>query len=173
MFCGSFMDARFQLETDGNGTTETAFHNVLNPSVCIYECEARVFAECQALAKYPYPTSLPAYVSIPEHGLKYRTAAELKVLLEYEKVDGTILDVREGREYRRAHIPVARLLPLRKLMDDAKSLPKDQTIVLVCGAGRRSRRAAGILQDLGFSSVHILKGGMLAWEAAGYPVMVE
>ncbi len=149
------------------------FHNVLNPSVCSYECEARVFAECQALAKHPYPTSLPAPISIPEHGLKYRTAAELKVLLEYEKVDGTILDVREGREYRRAHIPVARLLPLRKLMDDAKSLPKDQTIVLVCGAGRRSTRAAGILQDLGFSSVHILKGGMLAWEAAGYPVMVE
>ncbi len=149
------------------------FHEVFDPSVCIYECEVRVFAECQALAKHPYPTNLPAYVSIPDSRLHYRTAVELKALLEENRVDCAVLDVRERREYVRAHIPQGDLLPLRKLVDEADSLPRERAIVLVCGSGRRSARAAGILQDMGFSSVHVLKGGMLAWEAAGYPVMVE
>ncbi len=149
------------------------FHNVFDPSVCIYECEARVFAECQALAKHPYPTALPAFVSIPEHRLKYRTAAQLKALRDAGRIEGRVFDVRERREYRRGHISPGRNLPLRTLVEKAESLPREEGFVLVCRSGRRSARAAGILQDMGFGTVHVLKGGMLAWEAAGYPVMVE
>jgi SulP family sulfate permease len=149
------------------------FHHVFDPSVCIYECETRVFAECQALAKHPYPTALPAFVSIPERRLKYRTAAQLKALRDAGRIEGRVFDVRERREYRRGHISPGRNMPLRMLVEKAESLPREQGLVLVCRSGRRSARAARILQDMGFGTVHVLKGGMLAWEAAGYPVMVE
>jgi SulP family sulfate permease len=149
------------------------FHNVFDPSVCIYECDVRVFAECQALAKHPYQNELPPYVSIREEELDYRSARELKVTLD-QNVDGmAVLDVREWREYRRSHIPQAELCPLRVLVDGTESLSKDRDILLVCRSGRRSVRAFGILKGMGFESVHVLKGGMLTWEAAGYPVMME
>ena len=149
------------------------FHDVFDPSVCIYECDVRVFAECQALAKHPYPNKLPAYGSIREQELNYLSATEFKAKLEKNQGDFAVLDVRERREYLRTHIPQAQLLPLRKLVDESESLPKDREILLVCRSGRRSARAAGILKDMGFENVNVLKGGMLAWEAAGYPVMVE
>ena len=40
-------------------------------------------------------------------------------------------------------------------------------LVLVCRSGRRSMRAAELLQAKGYTNVLILQGGMLAWEAAG------
>ena len=100
-------------------------------------------------------------------------ATELKVWLDHKRQHRLLLDVRERREYRRGHIPEGELFPLRDLVREASSMSRDQEIVLVCRSGRRSTRAAGILQNMGFSSVHVLKGGMLAWEASGYPVMVQ
>ena len=41
------------------GAIEHLFDKVLDPSVCIYECEHRVFAECQALEKHAYDAKLP------------------------------------------------------------------------------------------------------------------
>lgn len=149
------------------------FHNVLDPSVCIYECEVRVFAECQPLAKYPYPTDLPASTAFSDYRTKLMNATALKVWLDHKRQHRLLLDVRERREYRRGHIPEGELFPLRDLVREASSISRDQEIVLVCRSGRRSTRAAGILQNMGFSSVHVLKGGMLAWEASGYPVIVQ
>ena len=149
------------------------FHNVFDPSVCIYECDVRVFAECQALAKHPYQSELPPYVSIREQELNYRSVTEFKVKLDENADDTAVLDVRERREYQRAHIPQAELCPLRVLVDETESFSKDREILLVCRSGRRSARAFGILREMGFENVNVLKGGMLAWEAAGYPVMME
>ena len=52
-------------------------------------------------------------------------------------------------------------------MRNTIKLPSDRPIVIVCRSGRRSRRAASALQQLGITNVAILDGGMLAWEAAG------
>jgi SulP family sulfate permease len=46
-------------------------------------------------------------------------------------------------------------------------LPRQRKIVLVCRGGRRSERAACLLQSQGYSNVTVLQGGMLAWEAEG------
>ena len=39
--------------------------------------------------------------------------------------------------------------------------------------GRRGALAVHIMQDLGYEKVYNLRGGMLAWEAAGFPIAVE
>jgi SulP family sulfate permease len=84
-----------------------------------------------------------------------------------------LVDVREPREYKAGHIPGASLLPLRVLPQQGSELPRDRAVVLVCRSGRRSRMGAIILQDMGYTRVYNLTGGMLAWEAAGYPIAVE
>ncbi|MFQ5615279.1 MAG: SulP family inorganic anion transporter [Anaerolineales bacterium] len=154
------------------------FHDVMNPSVCIYECHERVFAECQALPKHPLTLKLPALSGIQEQGIQHWLPSVLKLRLD--EGDAIVLvDVREPDEYEKGHILDARLLPLRLMMshltrrEQGASLPADRRIVLVCRSGRRSHLAAYILQDMGYTRVCNLQGGMLAWEAAGYPVAVE
>ena len=78
-----------------------------------------------------------------------------------------VIDVREKREFSRGHIPQAQLIPLLKLFGDISQVPKDRPVVFVCRAGRRSTRATSALANQGFKNVRVLRGGMLAWEAAG------
>ena len=78
-----------------------------------------------------------------------------------------VVDVREPREFGRGHLPEARLEPLPNILSDGVRFPNDRDIVFVCRSGRRSRRAAYALRQMGVFNVMILKGGMLAWEAAG------
>ena len=84
-----------------------------------------------------------------------------------------VLDVREPREYRHAHVPQAELLPLPKLFSETPQLPYSEPIVLVCRTGRRSSRAASILHSRGYDNIAILEGGLMAWEAAGLLEAVE
>ena len=51
-------------------------------------------------------------------------------------------------------------------------LPTDRTVVCICRVGGRSGAVAGALAGRGFD-VRNVDGGMLAWEAAGLPVVTE
>jgi SulP family sulfate permease len=79
----------------------------------------------------------------------------------------TVIDVREPREYNQGHIPEAQLVPLPQIISGNYQfdLGGEHEIVLVCRTGRRSRRAAHCFSGNG--KVRLLRGGMLAWEAAG------
>jgi len=150
------------------GTIEFLFEKRLDPSVCIYECEHRVFAECQALEKHPYDAKLPpAPAQLEFHD-------RLVPLEQFQEIasdpETLVFDIREREEYRRGHVPGATLLPLRLLLDEAPRLPRDRPLLLVCRSGRRGSRALHMLGDLGFTNVHGLVGGILAWQAAGLPM---
>lgn len=77
-----------------------------------------------------------------------------------------VLDVRQEREFRVAHIAGAALLPLDQLAGSASTLPHELPIVCVCQSGKRSRLAAEMLLAMGFSDVYSLEGGMGAWNSA-------
>ncbi|MCG3207500.1 MAG: Thiosulfate sulfurtransferase GlpE [Anaerolineae bacterium] len=149
------------------------FHKVLEPSVCIYECQERIFAECQALPKWSYGSKIPDAVSLPSYDIPSWRPSELKERLTLNGKDILLVDVREPREYQQGHVPRAQLIPMRHIPNRGKELPHNQTIVLICRIGRRSRLAGIILKDMGFEQVVNLQGGTLAWEAAGYPLAVE
>ena len=144
------------------------FYHTLDPAVCIYECPVRVFKECQNLPKQLYLDDIGI---LDEESFDQPVAdispenlwSELR-----EKNDKLIvIDVREPREYNRGHIPDAQLVPLPQIIsgDYQFELGGEHQVVLVCRSGRRSRRAARCLSGNG--KVCTLRGGMLAWEAAG------
>jgi rhodanese-related sulfurtransferase len=75
-----------------------------------------------------------------------------------------IIDVREPHEYEEFNIG-AKLIPLGTLPDAAAGMDvlKNEEIILHCRSGARSGNAKLYLQELGFSKVRNLLGGMLAW----------
>ncbi|HSL18062.1 MAG TPA: SulP family inorganic anion transporter [Methylomirabilota bacterium] len=155
------------------GAIEWLFENRIDPAVCIYECEHRVFAECQPLEKHPYDIRLPAFPARFRYPERQLTVPEFEDALRINRRNALLLDVREPAEYRSGHLPGAQLMPLRTVIEDAERLPRDRPILLVCRSGRRSTRAMHWLIGLGFDEVVNLKGGILSWKAMGRPVEVE
>jgi len=88
--------------------------------------------------------------------------------------DVLLLDVRPAADFNgeQGHIAGARSLPLEELaarlveLEDRKQRP----IRLVCRTDRRSAQAARLLAEAGFSDARVIKGGMTAWRAQGWPV---
>lgn len=84
--------------------------------------------------------------------------------------DITILDVREPNEWEEGHIKGAKLLP-RGLLEyrAADELPnKDARIVTHCALGGRGALSAKSLQEMGYTNVANMEGGVKAWRERGY-----
>jgi len=76
----------------------------------------------------------------------------------------TIIDVRRPDERQAGFIPNSLHIVLDTLPDQMDKIPKDQSLVFVCGLGTRSSRAATWALSEGFESVYNLKGGMKLWQ---------
>ena len=150
-----------------NSAIEYLFQHVLDPTICIYECETRVFLECQNLPrpeKYPGEITIP--LDMPRHEVALISPKDLWNEL-HSATPPKVIDVREPREFQQGHIPEAISIPLSKLFLDIAQISKDQPTIFVCRSGRRSTRAAYTLEHQGFNNLRVLKGGMVSWETAG------
>jgi rhodanese-related sulfurtransferase len=85
--------------------------------------------------------------------------------------DATILDVRDAAQFQAGHLPSARTIPLVDLEKRCAELPTKRPIIVVCEEGRSAAKAAKQLRAQGRADVHVLAGGMVAWRAAGLPVV--
>ncbi len=159
------------LETDG--AVEFLFNEVIDSAVCCYECEHRVFAECQPLVKHPYDGRLPTSTGRLLFPLKHLNVVEFEDAIAKEGDRALLIDVREPEEYELGHLANSRLLPLRDVVGAVEDLPRDRTVFLVSRSGRRSTRAMRLFVDVGFEKVFNLKGGILSWKARGRPLDVE
>ena len=149
------------------------FHHVLDPAICIYECNQRVFRECQNLPKRTaHPIEAPIQTEIPTGQVAGITPEELWTELHSENPP-TIIDVREPREFKKMHILQAQSIPLFRLLSDSSSIPKEIPVVFVCHGGRRSTRATYLLTNQGYTNIQVLRGGMIAWDAANLIKAIE
>ena len=90
-------------------------------------------------------------------------AEQAKQMMDTEE-NYIILDVRTQEEYDEAHIPGAIVIPNTEIEARAESeLPdKDQMILVYCRSGRRSKLAADILAELGYTNIYEF-GGIIDW----------
>ena len=98
--------------------------------------------------------------------MKTITVEEVKSRLAAgEKLN--LVDVREPDEHADFNIGGI-LLPLGKIqlmqIDEIEDLKNKETIVY-CRSGKRSTQAALILEQIGFTDIANLVGGMMEWEA--------
>ena len=89
-----------------------------------------------------------------------------------DEPDVVLLDVRSAEEFAGGHIDGALNIDQSRadfVAAAQAALPAGKTIAVYCRSGRRSASAAERLSAAGFSCVN-LKGGILAWTAAGRAV---
>lgn len=101
--------------------------------------------------------------------------ADLPTVTVDDVPDGAVLlDCREVEEWDAGHIADAVHVPMNslpaRLSYDAGALTPDATIVVVCRMGGRSAVVADWLNRNGYTAAN-LEGGMLAWAAAGRPMV--
>lgn len=77
-------------------------------------------------------------------------------------LDFSLIDVRTPEELAIARIPQAEPLDYQN-PGKYMSLPKDRRIVFMCRSGMRSLDVAAYFIGHGFTDVHSLTGGILAW----------
>jgi len=83
-----------------------------------------------------------------------------------------ILDVRSGGEFETVHIPGSYNVPLNTLAEHARDLANvEHPVVLVCQSGARAVQAHAELSAAGKQALHILEGGMAAWQSEGGDVV--
>ncbi|ADB50270.1 molybdopterin-synthase adenylyltransferase MoeB [Conexibacter woesei] len=86
-----------------------------------------------------------------------------------------IVDVREAEEFSVGHIPGAKHVPRAYLESRIEGVvpDRDAHLVLYCASGNRSAYAARTLaEDLGYTDVSSMTGGIALWKDRGYEVDV-
>jgi molybdopterin/thiamine biosynthesis adenylyltransferase/rhodanese-related sulfurtransferase len=86
-----------------------------------------------------------------------------------------IVDVRETEEFAAGHLPGARHVPRSYLETRIEGVvsDRDAQIVLYCQSGNRSAYGARTLtEDLGYTNVSSMTGGITLWKDRGYEVVV-
>ena len=97
--------------------------------------------------------------------MKEISVSELKALLD-SGADIQLIDVREPAEYAEFNIG-GKLIPLGQIMgmqiDELEDL-KNEEVILHCKGGTRSTQAGLMLEQVGFTNVVNLTGGVTAWK---------
>jgi rhodanese-related sulfurtransferase len=74
-----------------------------------------------------------------------------------------VLDVREQWEVELAALPNSLHIPMGEIPQRLAELERDADIVVLCHHGVRSAHVAGFLEQVGFSRLYNLAGGIDAW----------
>lgn len=113
-----------------------------------------LFSVTLTACKKPTDNTKPTYQLI--------TPESAKIMMEESSV--IILDVRTPEEYKEGHIEGAILIPDYEILETAEKIltDKNQTILVYCRSGNRSRKAANNLLYLGYQNVYDF-GGIIDW----------
>jgi len=99
--------------------------------------------------------------------LKDLSPRDVQDLLRTKKA--VLIDVREPDEFVGERISGALLMPLSFLDPDEFPAFTGTQVILMCGLGGRSTKAAKALINAGFGTIQQLQGGLKAWKDEGLP----
>jgi sulfur-carrier protein adenylyltransferase/sulfurtransferase len=105
--------------------------------------------------------------SVPDGCAEVPLISAREAMLVWADWAALFIDVREPREWNLFRIPGALHVPLATVVEriacDELLARRDQAIIVYCGRGNRSRRAAGMLCERGYKKVRSLEGGIMEW----------
>jgi len=82
-----------------------------------------------------------------------------------------VLDVRTADEFADGHLADATMLDFYRddFADRLAELDPDAPYLIYCRSGNRSGQTRALMEELGFTDVVDIDGGILAWNDAGLP----
>ena len=85
--------------------------------------------------------------------------------IEYSDINKNefiIIDVRSKREFKEAHLNGAINIPLSEIKNNIEKIVKNKQnkILVYCEYGVRSKKAVDIIENIGYTQVYNLKGGL-------------
>jgi rhodanese-related sulfurtransferase len=103
-------------------------------------------------------------------GFKGLTPAELVRLINQE--NALVVDVSPINDFEKGHIVGSKHVAMSQFDPENKLLAKlrDMPVAVVCRSGTMSGQAAKRLVKAGFTRVHVLEGGIAAWQQAELPL---
>ena len=102
--------------------------------------------------------------------IKQATVHEINELLDGGG-ECQVIDVREFSEFNSERIADAQLMPLSNFEKHADEIDHTKPVYLMCRSGNRAKNAAEKLAAKGFTDIHVVEGGMVAWAGANLPVV--
>ncbi len=80
-----------------------------------------------------------------------------------------LIDVRTPEEYAGGHLNNAVNIDIRSadFTEQLNKLDKTKPVLVYCLSGGRSSAAAGKMEEMGFSEVYNMEGGIMKWQNAG------
>ncbi len=95
-----------------------------------------------------------------------RRAAEL-LAANRENTTFVVIDVRGPREFAAGRIPGAVNVSIHdpNFRRNLEGLNRKKTYLVYCNVGTRSRRAGGLMAELGFKRIYHLPAGIRGWQA--------
>ena len=115
----------------------------------------------------------PAAVDPASPALVDTTAAQ--AILAAPPAGLVVLDVRTPEEFAAGHIDGAVMIDFRSptFAADVAELDEEAPVFVYCRSGNRSAQAVAAMVGLGFTDITELDGGVIAWEAAGLPLVTD
>ena len=101
-------------------------------------------------------------VKSAEGGVRNITVHDLKAQQDAGN-NPVLLDVRDPHEWEISSLDNALRIPKSRVVARADEIPRDQEVVVYCKTGVRSRDSILALQNLGFTNLINLTGGINAW----------
>ena len=96
----------------------------------------------------------------------FNNMKEISVQELKEKIDNgedfQLIDVREDFEYETSNLGGV-LIPLGGILIETDKIAKDKPVIVQCRSGKRSAAAIMQLEQLGYTNLYNLQGGILAW----------
>lgn len=115
-------------------------------------------------------------------GQQLKTVGQMDVHTLQHKLNTNglqVLDVRSADEWNDGHIAVAHHMNYTSMVPQITApaqignltIPKDNSIGVVCATGQRSSTAISLLLRYGWNHLYNVTGGMAAWEDAGFEMV--
>lgn len=90
------------------------------------------------------------------------SGADLKEFIGFNKDALYIVDIREAKDYKTAHIDGAINIPFKEIGKEYQTFPKNKTIVVYCYTGQNGGQVVALLNTAGYKAKS-LSGGWGGW----------
>ena len=105
-------------------------------------------------------------------GIRVVSPAEGAAIQADPPDDLVILDVRTSEEFAEGHLEGATMIDFYRddFAEQLAELDPDRPYLIYCRSGNRSGQTRAIMDELGFTDVADVDGGIIAWTGAGLDI---